>query len=431
MSILLESKVINQRTGFFKGLVPQENFLKPIKFYVYTPVYFLRPDRFEGKTNLLSISGAGMSPEEAKAKCLGEAIERYCWYYAESWMEQINTIFNKIRKQATAPSTYGLFSNSQHAKKGFPFIPFREDTELNWVEGVRLGDQKKLYVPAQLCCPGVKDRYHLSYYTTTGLACSDNYFKAVYASVCEVIERDAFMLMWTNKIKPRLMEIEWQGQCAEQKTLEYLNTSKYACLIFSLYTDINIPVFITVMVNKERTSPYLSFGAACDLDMARAVRKSISESLHNLNFLIWANRNNISVKWEGNKTNLKYFDEHALLYSNRHMKKEVSFILSGLHSKVKITLPDVTQYFDYEEGVKTLTNLVAKEGYQTILVDLTPREIRNMGCHVIKTLIPGFMDLGFNRYYWLGIKRIYEIPHKLGFKKLNEAELNIFPHPFP
>ena len=227
------------------------------------------------------------------------------------------------------------------------------------------------------------------------------------------------------------MEIEWEGQCGERKTLEYLNTSAYTCLIFSLYTDIDVPVLITVMVNKERTSPYVSFGAACDLDMAKAVRKSISESLHNLNFLIWAHQNDVGIKWEGNKTNLKYFDEHALLYSNRHMKKEVSFILSGPHSKERITLPDVTQDFDYEEGVQTVTNLLAKEGYQTIVVDLTPEEIRNVGCYVIKALIPGFMDLGFDRYYWLGTRRIYEVPHNLGFNKRNERELNTFPHPFP
>ena len=431
MSILLESKIINERTGFFKGLVPQQNFLEPIKFHIYTPVYTLSSDESEGRTNVLSISGAGMSPEEAKAKCLGEAIERYCWYHAHSWIEQIPTVFDKIRKQAIAPSTYGLFSNAQYAIKGFPFVPFREDTELHWVEGVRLRDQEQLYVPAQLCFPGVKDRYQLSYYTTTGLACSDNYFKAVYTSICEVIERDAFMLMWTNRIKPRLMEIEWEGQCGERKTLEYLNTSAYTCLIFSLYTDIDVPVLIAAMVNKESTSPYVSFGAACDLDMAKAVRKSISESLHNLNFLIWAHQHNVGIKWEGNKTNLKYFDEHALLYSNRHMKKEVSFILSGPHSKERITLPDVAQDLDYEEGVQTVTNLLAKEGYQTIVVDLTPEEIRNVGCYVIKALIPGFMDLGFDRYYWLGTRRIYEVPHKLGFNKRNERELNTFPHPFP
>jgi ribosomal protein S12 methylthiotransferase accessory factor len=431
MSNFLESKFVDQRTGFFRALVHEENLLRPIAFHAYSPVYSLRSDAFEGKTNSLSISGAGMSREEAKAKCLGEAIERYCWYYASNWMEQRTTTFNEIRKHAIAPSTYGLFSNSQYAEEGFPFIPFREDTELNWVEGVALADQKRFFVPAQLCCPGLKDGRNLSYYTTTGLACSENYFKAAYTSICEVIERDAFMLMWTNRIKPQMIAIQWQGECGEQRTLQYLNTSKYECLIFSLYTDIAVPVVVTVMANRKRIAPYLSFGAACDCDWGVAVRKSVSESLHNLNYLIWADKNNVRINWERQKTKLKSFDEHALLYSNWHFREEVSFILSGPHGKDEISLPNVGQDVDYEGRVRWLIDLVAKEGYQTILVDLTPKEIKDLGYCVIKALIPGFMDLGLNTYYWLGNRRIYEVPRRLGFKERSEAELNTFPHPFP
>jgi len=431
MSIFPESQFVNQRTGFFKALVHQEHFLRPIAFHSYSPVYSLTSEAFEERTNSLSISGAGMSREEAKAKCLGEALERYCWYYAGSWMKQDTTVFNTIRNRAIAPSTYGLFSDFQYAEKRFPFKPFREDTELHWVEGVALGDRTHCFVPAQLVCPRVKDRHRLSYYTTTGLACSDNYFKAIYTAICEVIERDAFMLMWTNRIPPMLMAIEWQRQCGEQKTLEYLNTSKYRCLLFSLYTDIDIPVFMTVLVNKESTSPYLSFGVACDCDKGKAARKSLTESLHNLNFLMWAHQHDMRIDWHRRKVPLKSFDEHALLYANPHMEKEVSFILKEPHRKETIVLPGAAQSVDYEERAHWLITLLAKEGYRIICVDLTPKEIKTRGYYVIKALIPGFMDLGFDKYYWLGNRRIYEVPPKLGFKRRNEAELNTCPHPFP
>ena len=43
----------------------------------------------------------------------------------------------------------------------------------------------------------------------------------------------------------------------------------------------NIPVFMTVMLNKEKGSPYVAFGMACDFDVAKAIRKSVLESLHN------------------------------------------------------------------------------------------------------------------------------------------------------
>jgi ribosomal protein S12 methylthiotransferase accessory factor len=432
MSQLLESEIVNQRTGFFRGLVSRENFLRPLRFHVYVPDYSLGPHTSKEEPNPLSISGAGMSSEEAKAKCIGEAIERYCWYHAGFWIKETRSKFKKIRKKSLAPENYGLFSDSQYAQEGFPFIPFREDTELHWVEGVSLDEQKPFYVPARLCYPGVKDRTLLSYCTTTGLACSDNYFNAVYTAICEVIERDAFMLMWTNRIKPRLMEIQWPEEYEGKKALEYLRTSRYSCFIFSLCTDVDIPVIFTVMVNKEESSPYFSCGMACDLNMARAVRKSISESLHNLNFLIGAVHNNIRIKWEGEQTNIRHFDDHALLYANPCMKKEVSFILAGPHIKEKTVLTDEeAPDFNYEEGVRRVIKLLDGKKYQPVVIDLTPKEIKKRGFHIIKILIPGLIDLGFNKYYWLGNKRIYEVPGKLGFRKLKEADINTAPHPFP
>lgn len=427
----LESTVINQRTGFFKELIPVESFIKPIELYIYAPIYFIKPDTIEANSNLLSISGAGLSHIEAKEKCLGEAIERYCWYYAGYWAERIHTSFNKIKEKAIPPENYALFSNAQYAKKGFPFIPFRENTHLDWVKGVRFEDQKPLYVPSQFCFPIKNGKSRICYYTTTGLACSDNYFKAIYTSICEVIERDAFMLMWLNKMKPQLIEIKWRESSRIKTIIEFLKISRYRCLIFRLKNEINIPVFMTMMVNKEKGSPYVALGMACDLDVAKAIRKSLLESLHNLNFLLWAQHNNISIKWKEGKTTLKNFDDHALLYANPQMNRRLSFILNAPHSKENIISHDLEEDFDYKEVSHKLMDRIAENGYQVVTVDLTPHEVKNMGLHVIKALIPGFIDLGFNGYNCLGTKRIIEIPQKLGFDKKNRIKLNTFPHPFP
>lgn len=426
----LESKIINKRTGFFKELIPVESFIKPIEFYIYTPIYFIKPDTIAANSNLLSISGAGLSHEEAKGKCLGEAIERYCWYYAGYWVERKQTSFNEIKEKAIPPWDYALFSNDQYAEKDFPFMPLHDNTILDWVKGIRLEDQKPLYVPSQLCFP-INDKSRICYYTTTGLACSDNYFKALYTSICEVIERDAFMLMWLNKIKPQLLEVEWRESSKIKTIVEFLKISKYKCLIFRLVNEINIPVFMTVMLNKEKGSPYVAFGMACDFDVAKAIRKSVLESLHNLNFLLWAHHNNISINWEKGKTTLKTFDDHALLYANPQMKRRISFILNTPHNKENITPHDLEEDFDYKEVSQKLMVMIAENGCQVVTVDLTPHEIKNMGLYVIKALIPGFIDLGFNGYNCLGTKRIFEITQKLGLKKKNRIKLNTFPHPFP
>jgi len=155
------------------------------------------------------------------------------------------------------------------------------------------------------------------------------------------------------------------------------------------------------------------------------------ESLHNLNFLLWAHHNNISITCGKGKTNLKDFDDHALLYANPQMKKKISFILTRPHSKAKITLNDSREDFNYEEVSQKLIDMIAENGYQAVAVNLTPQEVKNMGLYVIRTVIPGFIDLGFNGYNYLGSKRIYEIPQQWGLNKIHRIKLNTFPHPFP
>jgi ribosomal protein S12 methylthiotransferase accessory factor len=226
MITFLESRIINERTGYFKALLPVNNFIKPIEFYIYSPVHFIKPYTIKGNSNLLSISGSGLSKKEAKEKCLGEALERYCWYYADYWLEQFYSSFDNLKDKAIPPKDFTLFANTQYAKKGFPFIPFSNSTHLDWVKGVRVKDQEPIYVPSQLCFPIKDGKIRMSYYTTTGLACSDNYDRTIYTAICEVIERDAFMLMWLNKLKPHLIEIDWQAPSKIKTILDFLAVSR-------------------------------------------------------------------------------------------------------------------------------------------------------------------------------------------------------------
>ena len=431
MSASLESTFINQKTGLFKELVPVESFIRPIELYMYTPVYSLKPDSIETHTNPLSISGAGLSQKEAREKCLGEALERYCWYYAGNWVEQIHTSFSDIKDTALPPGGYTLFSNRQYAQKGFPFVPFQETTQIDWAQGIRLDDQEPVSVPSQLCFPTTNDSSRICYYTTTGLACSDNYHRALVTALCEVIERDAFMLMWLNKIKPHLIEIECQEPSPIKTIAEFLKTSKYRCLVFRLDHEITIPVCMAVLVNQENESPYVAFGLACNFDITQAISKSIVESLHNLNFLLWAHHNNISIDWKKGKMALKTFDDHALLYANPQMRRRLSFIFDPPHAIEKIRLPSLEKDDDHKNVFQTLMAMILENGYRAVAVDLTPDEFRKRGYHVIKALIPQFIDLGFSGYNCLGTKRIFESPQKWGFPKLNRKKLNTFPHPFP
>jgi ribosomal protein S12 methylthiotransferase accessory factor len=67
-----------------------------------------------------------------------------------------------------------------------------------------------------------------------------------------------------------------------------------------------------------------------------------------------------------------------------------------------------------------------------VTVDVTPPDIRDLGFTVVKTLVPGLVDL--NPEHLLppkGNRRLYEVPERLGYGRRSEDVLYDVPHPFP
>jgi len=66
-----------------------------------------------------------------------------------------------------------------------------------------------------------------------------------------------------------------------------------------------------------------------------------------------------------------------------------------------------------------------------IIVNLTTSDVKDIGFNIIKVIVPELIPLHSNHDFpFKGSKRLVEVPKKWG-KKLEEKELNLFPHPFP
>lgn len=422
--MISETYLFNGRTGLFKELHKIENFLAPLKFYVYSVSYAFSSDASYTDANKLSISGAGFTDKEAKEKCIGEAIERYCWYFARYWKDLIQATYNELREEAISPDKFSLFSEAQYKQKKFPYVPFRKDTRIWWVKGRLLNKNEYKYVPAQLCFPTYEiEEALISYPTTTGVACAQNFYEAIFKGICEVIERDAFMIMWLNKIVLKQVDLKKYKDALLSKVLSSLNDKSYRCLIFKLETEIPVHAYLAVVVNKKLKAPHVALGASVDLDSDKAIRKAVLESLHSLNVLFFE-------RLVANQINLvfKDFKAHAILYSNPKMRKNLTFLISP-SSEISLRNNLSQKNGDWRTKTFRLVNMISTRGYDVIVVDLTPLSFKKLGIHVVKVLIPGFIDLGLYKFYFLGSKRIYEVPIRLGLKVSDK--LNLIPHPFP
>ncbi|MFN0087839.1 MAG: YcaO-like family protein, partial [Blastocatellia bacterium] len=143
----------------------------------------------------------GETKEVAKAKAIGEAIERYCAARFDP-EELIVASYKDVSGRAIHPSQFSLYSPAQYAAPGFPYPRFDEMTRISWVKGYNLTREEHALVPACLTyLPHQLADPHESVLApaiSTGLACRGTLREAAITAICEVVERDACMIMWLN-----------------------------------------------------------------------------------------------------------------------------------------------------------------------------------------------------------------------------------------
>ncbi len=161
--------------------------------------------------HLSGIGGAGLTRREAAAACVGEALERYSATYVPRHRLVVASA-RELGDAAVAPERFALFSARQLAQEGFPFQPFTPDTKLPWVAGRSLADGAEAWLPAELVFladtvgPGGS---RIAYATSNGLACAPTVDDTLVRALCELLERDAFMIVWANRLS--LPQLDWSG----------------------------------------------------------------------------------------------------------------------------------------------------------------------------------------------------------------------------
>ena len=84
------------------------------------------------------------------------------------------------------------------------------------------------------------------------------------------------------------------------------------------------------------------------------------------------------------------------------------------------------------EEIRHVVKILKGLDLNVLIKDLTTPDIRELGFYSIKALVPQLIPLaGSYPFYFLGGKRLYEAPKKMGFNTKDYFNLNKYPHPFP
>lgn len=378
-------------------------------------------------------SGKGLTLARAEISALGEAVERYsgaCYQAKDIYL----SAYQDITKSKLDPAGLVLFRDEQYA--GLPYAPFQPDEAMGWVSGYSLVRDAHVEIPAISVFMNYKihtPQENICAVTSNGLAAGATLLNAVLSASLEVIERDAFMITWCNKLPCQRID---PFSHPEKEIRDYCTSYGRRGVELRLYklpTDLPVHVFMGIGYQLAGDDgPCVVVGLGADFDAAAAAKSALLE--------IGQIRPSLKQRMRSPEAKarleelledpglVKELEDHDLLYSSRKMVHAFDFLFER-----------PIEAFDWEtneeENGTRLTRLVdvlKSKNSDLIYYNLTPPEMERLGLFTVRVIIPDMQPIHFgHENIRLGGKRLYELPQRLGLKSsvTTPAELNENPHP--
>jgi ribosomal protein S12 methylthiotransferase accessory factor len=374
--------------------------------------------------------GKGMTEDEAMLGAVGEAIERYCASHVP--IKQTRRARAADLAGAILPTEFVLYSRSQYAREGFPFQPWEAEAELLWIKAMEFGSDQPVWVPASLAYlaqPGDQPQDFLCTSTSSGFAAGPDLEWALRNAILELLEREAFMITWLNRL--RVPEIDYSasgGVTGEiRSAFQRWGTEVRA---FNLATDMPVSAVMVVALDQTGNGPAAVVGLGCELHPERALRKALFEicQVHES----FRRRCGQGVADRLNAySDVSTLEHHAAYFFRRDHLPELEFLLKPARN-VRLEEVPVAGGGSTQEDLEVLQGGLSRAGCRIFFRNLTTPDLLPYPIRVVRALITGIQPVHFGHSLErLGGQRLYELPVKTGFMEspASETSLNACPHP--
>ncbi len=375
--------------------------------------------------HLFSVGGTGATRAEAAGAAVGEAIERYSATYVPRERLVVATA-RELGDAAVAPERFGLFSERQLGTRGFGFRRFTADSRLAWIEGRALPAGRPAFVPAELVFLGpatVGNAEPIGYSTSSGLACSESPELATVTAALELLERDAFMLVWSNRLSLPLVVPD------DGNAVEVFERAGLGFAGVDLFAVHRVPCVLGVVRAPADVPGALGVGAAAAPTAGRAWWKALAEAFS-------ARAAGVKLGLldpDGDERPVVSFEDHIRRHADHRHAERTAFLDSSAERTPLGSVPPL-EGEDAGRRLAALCERIEAAGATALAVDVTAPDVAELGLTVVRVLAPGLCALDTaHEARFLGCRRLYEAAAVLGLGPAlrGEDELNPDPHPFP
>jgi ribosomal protein S12 methylthiotransferase accessory factor len=376
-------------------------------------------------------AGKGLTELEAIGGAIGEAIEHYCASHPPG--EPVHrSKLSGVGPDAVRPEECVLYSAGQYAKLGFPYRPLSQDTEIDWLRVTDLLSGKTVLAPAALIhlSPRLRPPEEtLCPATSNGLAAGPDLTSAILAGLCELAERDGFLVHWLNRLPAPELDLA-DAEAIICGIVAHYRRFGVETRIFDISTDLPMYAMMSLTLGHGDAGPAAVFALGCDLDPQRAVCKSLFEMCQV--------RPGVARSWAARaaEPSLRYeqvhtLDDHSHFFADPAHLPEIDFLLAAGPRRRLRDLPS-RSLGSAADNLQACVAGLATLGIRALYADLTTDDLSGYPIRVVRTIAPGLQPMHFGHgQERLGGRRLFELPCRLGYASTprSEADVNPCPHP--
>jgi len=430
----LESQLVSSRTGIvrrfetFEKDAAEPNVPYIVRADISNHRFTNNPDEDRDVC-----SGKGLTLLDARVSALGEAVERYSGA-VHSPVEVLYARRSELTAPSIDPTDLALYDDSQYAN--LPYARY-DDNRLGWVTGRSLVSGEDVLAPAL----AVFMNYHahddgefLFPITSNGLAAGRTLLEAVLNATIEVLERDAFMIAWLNRLPARRFSPLEHPDPEIAQLAELYRRRNVEIRLYKLPGDHECHVFAGIALQQRATvGPAAVIGLGADLDPVTASRKAVLE-VSQVRPALRRRMRSPAVQSRlkellDDPQLVTTIDDHDLLYGSHDALPRLSFWLDIEPEPFPWKTKKQSSRAD---NLQQIVRWLADHNKDLVYLNLTPPDMENLGLYTARAILPGFQPIDFGwKERRLGSRRIYSLPFEIGLREQAATwdDLNHDPHP--
>ncbi len=354
------------------------------------------------------LEGYGLREDRREAEALAglEVLERYASTKPRGRPAPVRGSYRDLRERALDPRSLLLHEDPEAGDDQGKIAIFDESAPINWVLGHSLTRREPVLVPECAVYYGLGGPERFVYETSSGCAIGSTIEEAGLAAIYELLERDAFLRLWSGMTTARRVPGA-EGVVAEQLG-RYHRSTRLQYLVSTYVLEAPVPVAMVIGTTAGHCedldvlppTPGLVVGLGAGPTWESSAQQATTEAFGAAQRVITEDERQQAAILVRDPKQVRRQEDHVLRNcASQHERagldgRDESGFAADVNAFME-RLPWQPSRLDVASGPATVYALANLLGREVILVDTTPPDVARMGLVTVRAIVPGLLPLTF------------------------------------